>query len=186
MAKIIYVDDNGNQKVLKEGNYYESDVLFREDYIAMKLWSSDDIKTVMRDNGYSVTPERVDAVVNEGNKWNGLNDCDDSEWDYILQVIEWALGEPDIDKEKVLQRLRKEFDRKIEGTEKKSGCWRVYVENEYTEEGSETEGDIHDDTTWDDFFEWMVDDIQKMDIGELHELHIREIYYAGKDEHWED
>lgn len=99
MAKIIYEDNNGNQKILKEGNYYEDDVLFREDYFAMKLWSREDIEGVMEENGYTVTPERVDEVIENGGKWYGLNDCSDGEWDCIYWAIKEALGEPDKDPE---------------------------------------------------------------------------------------
>lgn len=186
MAKVIYVDNNGNEKVLRDGNIWESDILFRDDYFAMKRWSREDIEGRMRELGYKVTEERVDSVIESGGKWYGLNDCDDGEWNCIDVEIENALGEPDVVTDQTMAILREEFDEQIEGVEKESGCWRVYVENENTEEGSETEGDIHDDTTWDDFFDWLIGDIKEMGIGSLDEIHIIEVYYAGKDEEWED
>lgn len=94
MSKVIYVDDNGNQTVLRDGDIREFDVLFRPDYFATKLWQVDDIEMRMMDTGYTVTPERVKAVLDEGGKWWGLTDCSD-DWYVIDDVITIALGEPD-------------------------------------------------------------------------------------------
>ena len=37
MAKIIFVDDEGKQKVLREGKFNEYDVILQSDYIATHL-----------------------------------------------------------------------------------------------------------------------------------------------------
>ena len=94
MAKVIYIDDNGTQTVLREGNIEEYDVMFRTDYFATKLWQVDDIEMRMMDTGYTVTPERVKAVLDAGGKWWGLSDCSD-DWYAIDDVITFALGAPD-------------------------------------------------------------------------------------------
>ena len=47
MAKVIYVGDDGKQKVLRDGNIEEWDVMFRPDYFATKLWQVDDIEMRM-------------------------------------------------------------------------------------------------------------------------------------------
>ena len=94
MAKVIYVDDDGNQKVLREGNIESWDVMLRTDYFATKLWQVDDIEMRMKETGYTVTPERVKAVLDEGGKWWGLTDCSD-DWYVIDDVITSALGDPD-------------------------------------------------------------------------------------------
>lgn len=94
MAKVIYVGDDGKQEVLREGNIEKWDVMFRPDYFATKLWQVDDIEMRMMETGYTVTPERVKAVLDEGGKWWGLTDCSD-DWYVIDDVITIALGEPD-------------------------------------------------------------------------------------------
>ena len=92
MAKVIYVDDNGNQEVLREGNIYKGDVLFRDDYFATKLWCEEDVEMLMENLGYKVTPERVADVINHGGNWSGLTDCTDGEWTCIEEEIRMTLG----------------------------------------------------------------------------------------------
>ena len=98
MAKVIYVDDNNNQTVLKEGDINKWDILFRTDYFATKLWCDEDIEMRMTETGYTITPERVKAVLDAGGDaggtWWGLEDCSD-DWYAIDDVIHEALGEPD-------------------------------------------------------------------------------------------
>lgn len=55
-------------------------------YIAMKIWTREDIESVLRDMGYPDTEENVDAVVNSGDL-NALNDCTDDDWEIIEQAI---------------------------------------------------------------------------------------------------
>lgn len=96
MSKVIFVDDNGNQEVIREGNINKYDVLFRSDYFAAKLWSREDILLRIEDNYcfHKATDEEIDAIINAGGKWYGLNDCDDGEWNCIDDVIEEVLGDP--------------------------------------------------------------------------------------------
>lgn len=94
MAKVIYVGDDGKQEVLREGNIGKWDVMFRPDYFAMKIWCDEDIEMRMEETGYTVTPEKVNAVIDAGKPWWGLSDCSD-DWYAIDDVITFALGEPD-------------------------------------------------------------------------------------------
>ena len=94
MAKVIYVGDDGKQKVLRDGNIEEWEVMFYKDYFAVKVWSEDDIEERMRETGYTVTPERVKVVLEAGKPWWGLSDCSD-DWYAIDDVITSALGDPD-------------------------------------------------------------------------------------------
>lgn len=95
MAKVIYVDDNGNSKVLREGSIDEWDVLFRDDYFAMKLWCRDDVAMRIEEiYDREATDDEITEVINSGGKWWGLNDCDDGEWGCIDNEILNVLGKP--------------------------------------------------------------------------------------------
>lgn len=94
MAKVIYIDDDGNSKVLKEGSINEYDVLFRSDYLAVKLWCEEDISVRMSNRGYDVTPEKIADVLN-GDDWSWLGDCTDDDWYCIDDRIYDVLGAPD-------------------------------------------------------------------------------------------
>ena len=95
MSKVIFVDDNGNQEVIREGDINKYDVLFRSDYFATKLWCREDIAVRIEDtyNSYKATDEEIDAVIKAGGNWWGLNDCNDGEWDCIDDVIYEVLGD---------------------------------------------------------------------------------------------
>ena len=96
MAKIIYIDDNGNQEVLKEGNIYKYDVFFRDDYFGMKLFGREDIAMRIEDNyDREATEDEIDEVIKHGGKWWGLNDCTDGEWNCIDDEIFAVLGKPE-------------------------------------------------------------------------------------------
>lgn len=98
MAKVVIIHDDNTQEFIREipDNYYKTDILFRDDYFATKLWHPDDIAMRMEDLGYTVTDERVCEVINHGGKWNYLNDCDDGEWMCIDEEIELTFGDPDM------------------------------------------------------------------------------------------
>ena len=98
MAKVIFVDDNGNQKVLKEGNLTERDVFFKQDYFAMKRWSREDISGILEEElagECDITDEDweslIDAVVDKGADWKALEDCCDFEWDTIRDNVKAVL-----------------------------------------------------------------------------------------------
>lgn len=98
MAKVIYVDDNGNQEVLREGNIYKGDILFREDYFATKIWCADDIAMRIEEMyDRDATEEEIADVINTGGGWWGLTDCSD-DWYVIDCVITDILGKPDMER----------------------------------------------------------------------------------------
>ncbi len=68
----------------------------------------------------------------------------------------------------------------------KVGCWDVYFTNALTEEHYSTQGNVHKNTTWADFFNWIVEDIEEMDVGKLSDMRFEEMCYVGIDEYFED
>ena len=98
MAKVVIIHDDGTQQLVREvkDDFYSGDILFRDDYFAMKIWCRDDIAMMIEENyGRKATDEEIDEVIYHGGKWCGLNDCNDGEWMCIDEEIEAVLGEPD-------------------------------------------------------------------------------------------
>lgn len=62
------------------------DVLVRDDYLAIKAWSRDDVMTALQDKGYKGTEEQIDIVC-ENIIPDALSDCTDSDWEVIYDVI---------------------------------------------------------------------------------------------------
>ena len=92
MAKVIYVSDNGEEKVLRDGDIREWEVLFRPDYFATKLWCGDDIAMRIEEMyGRNATEKEVADVINAGGKWWGLEDCSE-DWYCIDDMIIDVLG----------------------------------------------------------------------------------------------
>ena len=60
------------------------------------------------------------------------------------------------------------------------GCYNVGVSNKLTGEKWETQGDITDGS-WACFLEWLLRDMEEMDIGEIQDLAIDYIEYVGKE-----
>ena len=65
----------------------------------------------------------------------------------------------------------------------KKDCWVAEYTDAYTDETYTTEGDIHKNTTWKDYFEWLVGDIEEV-VGEdeLSGIVITGVYYNGIDD----
>ena len=63
------------------------DLLNRDDYIATKLWSKEDIEAALEEKGYPVTEDNVNAVINSG-MLKTLGDCTDGDWEIIYQAID--------------------------------------------------------------------------------------------------
>lgn len=92
MAKVIYVNDNGEEKVLREGNILEWEVMFKPDYFATKMWCGDDIAMRIEEMyGREATEKEVADVINAGGSWWGLEDCS-NDWYCIDDVIVGVLG----------------------------------------------------------------------------------------------
>lgn len=62
------------------------DLLNRDDYIAMKIWSRNDIASCLEEKGYPVTEENIDRVIDSG-ELKGLDFCSDGDWEIIYQAI---------------------------------------------------------------------------------------------------
>ena len=86
MAKIIFVDDEGKQKVLREGKFNEYDVILQSDYIATHLWTKEDVANVLRDNDLPNTAKNVQAVVDTG-LLKYLEECTEDEWEVIRNAV---------------------------------------------------------------------------------------------------
>ena len=97
MAKVIFVNDNGTEEILREGNINKYNILFRDDYFATKLWHRDDIAMRIEEMYFrEATEDEIDKCINAGGKWWGLEDCSD-DWYCIDDVITCVLGIPSDD-----------------------------------------------------------------------------------------
>ena len=81
--------DQKEVKLLKTFRETPHNVIIRSDYIATKLWCREDVKTALRDRRYRGTNAEIDAVVNTG-YLNGLEDCNDIDWNIIDEALDEA------------------------------------------------------------------------------------------------
>lgn len=65
------------------------DLLNRSDFIATTLWTEEDIRNRLIENGYEGSDEEVSAVLNTGLLKN-LGDCTDGDWQMIDDAIKTA------------------------------------------------------------------------------------------------
>lgn len=92
MAKLIIEKENGERVVVRDDlpeNVPPRDILYRGDYIAMKLWMIDDVRSVLQEYGFEGTDEEIDEVLNMRDIYY-LNDCTDDDWFCIGAAIEEA------------------------------------------------------------------------------------------------
>ena len=76
--------------------------------------------------------------------------------------------------------FKNEFYEYIKNMPNVPGSYDVGITNTKTDETHETQGDIPDeDYTWDDFFEWLVQDIKEMDL-DITDITLDYIEYAGE------
>lgn len=66
-----------------------SNIIFKDDYIATKLWCREDVEQELIENGYKGTDEEIDAVIRTG-FLKVLGDCTDSDWYTIDYAIEFV------------------------------------------------------------------------------------------------
>ena len=97
VAKLMLLDTTtGELHTLRENvalNLLPSDVPLRDDYIAMKLWCEEDIRTRLQERQFLGTPEQVAEVINTG-YLKYLGDCTDGDWQMIDNAIDcWARRE---------------------------------------------------------------------------------------------
>jgi hypothetical protein len=67
-----------------------ANIIDRNSYIATKLWSREDVLSVLTERGFEGTEEQIDAVVNTG-ILDGLNECTDQDWEVIGYAVHEAL-----------------------------------------------------------------------------------------------
>lgn len=90
--KLILEKDNGEQILVRDDlpDYTSKhSIFYRGDYIAMKLWTEEDVQRQLWVNGYKGTQDEIDAVVNTG-ELDLLYDCTDYDWGCIDYAINTA------------------------------------------------------------------------------------------------
>ncbi len=87
MARLILVDDQGQETLIKEGEISRFDIMLRSDYIATKAWGREDVESVLYEESIPVTTENVDAVVGSG-LLKYLEECTDAEWETIRNAVQ--------------------------------------------------------------------------------------------------
>lgn len=81
MAKLILKHDDGTEEILRD---YQPD----DGYIAMKLWSWDDVMSVIEQHPEATedTEKFIDI-----NMFKSLDECTDNEWDIINYAVDLAI-----------------------------------------------------------------------------------------------
>lgn len=90
MGQLIVRKSDGSEKILRDNisdNTSPIDIYVRNECIAIKAWSEEDIVNALIENGYNGTDEELSIVMN-GQDWDALSDCTDDDWEFIYQVIE--------------------------------------------------------------------------------------------------
>lgn len=107
---------------------------------------------------------------------------EDGQIDYI-DIVEGYINKPTMSSI-TLSRLKKEFDEKRpEGIMDHS--YNVGIKNIYTKKEMETQGDLCQyidnnlETSWSEFFNWLLQDMHEMDMGAYSELTIEYVENAG-------
>lgn len=89
--KLVLLTDEDYEKIKsakKQGvftvndNTTLSDIVLRNEVLAAKVWTNEDIGTVLRERGYRATEKQVTAVINTG-KLRELEECTDTDWELI-------------------------------------------------------------------------------------------------------
>lgn len=62
------------------------DIVDRRDYYAMKIWSDEDLKKCLIEDGFSNNDENVECLINSG-MLSALEDCTDQDWQIIHDTI---------------------------------------------------------------------------------------------------
>lgn len=86
MAKLILIKDNGESLTIKDnlpGNVVKSDILYKKDYMAMKLWDRNDVEDRMEELSMFPSKSIVDSVCECIEIEESLEECDDRDW-YII------------------------------------------------------------------------------------------------------
>lgn len=86
MAKLILIKDNGESLTIRDnlpGNVIKSDILYKKDYMAMKLWDRNDVEDRMEELSMFPSKSIVDSVCECIEIEESLEECDDRDW-YII------------------------------------------------------------------------------------------------------
>ncbi len=75
-------------------------------------------------------------------------------------------------------RLAKEFRKALQNNPIVRGSYNVGISNAITGQECETQGDYYGDNII-NFFEWLLEDMKEMGIGDINDLGIDFIDYAG-------
>ncbi len=86
--KITFMMADGTARTITAPVYAWSkgEIVLDTQYIAMKLWQVDDIKSSLEEMGYKPNEWNVDSVINT-HELDALNDCTDYDWEVISQAI---------------------------------------------------------------------------------------------------
>ena len=91
MAQLLIKKENGEEILIRDNlpeNVIPNDFFYKEDYIGMKLWTSTDVYTECIDMGECFPSVKlIERASNILKKNECLNDCSDSDWDIIRQVL---------------------------------------------------------------------------------------------------
>lgn len=130
-------------------------------------------------------PDFADRVAYRYRKY--LEDAygSDTEWQDLQDAYVYMCkdngDDPYPDLQKHMDRLKDEFNEAIEVMPKHPGCYEVQIE--YDGETYWTEEDIHKDTTWSDFYDWLIDDMNEEGwLQEYWTTKIISIEYVGIDD----
>lgn len=146
---------------------------------------SDNEKDILMNDRLKSEPEFANKVAYRYRKY--LEDAygSDTEWnclEYAYDYICECNGEnPYPDLQKHMDRLKDEFNEAIKGMPKIPGCYEVQIE--YDGKTYWTEGDIHNDTTWSDFYDWLIDDMNEAEwLQKYWTTKIISVEYTGIDD----
>lgn len=67
-----------------------------EKYVAVKLWSKEDIATILEKEGYEGNPENIQKIIDSG-ELKSLEDCTDSEWNVIYDVVDKVMNSKNLE-----------------------------------------------------------------------------------------
>lgn len=81
---------------LKDFNSVDISNYLAEKYVAVKLWSKEDIATILEKEGYEGNSENIQKVIDSGELKN-LEDCTDSEWNVIYDVVDKVMNSKNLE-----------------------------------------------------------------------------------------
>ena len=125
MAKLILIKDNGESLTIRDnlpGNVVKSDILYKKDYMAMKLWDRNDVEDRMEELSMFPSKSIVDSVCECIEIEESLEECDDRDWYIIDDAI------------KRCSKDKADMPAVIEDFAKKDECIvRLILEGDYSE-----------------------------------------------------